>query len=482
MIELPRHPKYNLPAKRWCSASYGRERLFQALSTYELWDETVALCHGMHLEPTEVEEEEVKRLRCLGTAYVRRGDLENGVAQLLELEERRARLAAERERAGREAEERERKAIEAGKVDATASPPQAGSAASGAASAGSDDEKARVDKAVAEARRPFDERVGRLERAMEEIEGHLAVADGALAAGLELLRKAGGVDALYLARLELELEQSRQGGADDEQVGKVLEKAREHVVKRPNEVQPLACFAALLWRAGREREASIAFEDLRALSESIDLESGSPVFARVAPIAAAVELPADWRVRRPPRHDVGDRLDFEALGPFRWQPAPAPAWTLADAFGRTRSLADYRGRPLVVIFYLGFGCLHCAEQIGIFAARAGSFAAAGISLVAVSTDRQADLGKAVKDFSAQSSVQELAFPLVADPALEVFKAYRAYDDFERQPLHGTFLIDGAGLVRWQDISFEPFKDAEFVLREACRLLGRAPPAPERRKL
>ena len=59
---------------------------------------------------------------------------------------------------------------------------------------------------------------------------------------------------------------------------------------------------------------------------------------------------------------------------------------------------------------------------------------------------------------------------MADSSLETFKAYRCYDDFEQQPLHGTFLIDGQGLVRWQDISYQPFMDTKFVLGEAQRLL------------
>jgi hypothetical protein len=59
--------------------------------------------------------------------------------------------------------------------------------------------------------------------------------------------------------------------------------------------------------------------------------------------------------------------------------------------------------------------------------------------------------------------------------LKVFKQYRAYDDFEQQPLHGTFLIDRQGLVRWQDISYEPFTEVEFLLRESKRLLAQNPP-------
>ncbi|MDB4610063.1 peroxiredoxin family protein, partial [Verrucomicrobia bacterium] len=61
-------------------------------------------------------------------------------------------------------------------------------------------------------------------------------------------------------------------------------------------------------------------------------------------------------------------------------------------------------------------------------------------------------------------------PLVSDADLRIFKTYRAFDDFENQPLHGTFLIDGDGLVRWQDISYEPFNNPDFLLKEAKRLL------------
>ena len=53
-------------------------------------------------------------------------------------------------------------------------------------------------------------------------------------------------------------------------------------------------------------------------------------------------------------------------------------------------------------------------------------------------------------------------PMLADPKLELFKLYRAYDDFESQPLHGTFLIDAQGNVRFQRISADPFLDVEFI--------------------
>jgi hypothetical protein len=38
-------------------------------------------------------------------------------------------------------------------------------------------------------------------------------------------------------------------------------------------------------------------------------------------------------------------------------------------------------------------------------------------------------------------------------------------------LHGTFLIDADGKVRWQDIGHEPFNEVDFLLEESSRLLS-----------
>ena len=37
-------------------------------------------------------------------------------------------------------------------------------------------------------------------------------------------------------------------------------------------------------------------------------------------------------------------------------------------------------------------------------------------------------------------------------------------------LHGTFLIDPSGKLRWMDVGPEPFQDPKFLLEEAKRLL------------
>ncbi len=123
-----------------------------------------------------------------------------------------------------------------------------------------------------------------------------------------------------------------------------------------------------------------------------------------------------------------------------------------------------------------------------FAKAKGEFDAAGLSLIAISSDDQAGLKQSIENYKDGT----FPIPLLADNTLGTFKAFRCFDDFENQPLHGTFFIDGNGLVRWHDIGFQPFTDHKFVIQEARRLLGQvsqpaaavaaapmapAPPAP-----
>ena len=86
MVEIPRHPKYNTPGGG--SAHFGRLRLFDELVRYELWDELLTLCDTPYLEPTDIPAEQVKRLRYLGVAALRKGDLQRGMEQIRTLEER----------------------------------------------------------------------------------------------------------------------------------------------------------------------------------------------------------------------------------------------------------------------------------------------------------------------------------------------------------------------------------------------------------
>jgi len=147
----------------------------------------------------------------------------------------------------------------------------------------------------------------------------------------------------------------------------------------------------------------------------------------------------------------------------------APAWALTDGTGKTISLAQYEGRPVVVIFYRGYGCLQCMEQLNNFAGKAREFEKQGIKVVAISTDAPDKLNKSLAPYKDKGG---FPFPLVSDAKLDVFKAYRCLD-FDDQPLHGTFLVDAQGRIRFRNISDEPFNNPSFLLNEGRELLGLA---------
>lgn len=473
MIELPRHPRYNTLAKSG-STRHGRQRLFDTLSRYELWAESIELCHMPYLEPTNEYKRQIKRQRHLGAAYLRSGDVEKGVALLTEL---KTQLDAEKQNKDKDVTEAEakkqkelidQKAIDKAATDAEAKAKTDGkneeetqqaktAAADEARKKELEKHKKKIDEAKKAAAKPFDAKIGELDKAVNELSGHEAVARSDFKAALPMLKKAGGVDAMYLALVR------HRGGETDAAIAD----ARKHVESRKNQTQPIACLVDLLWQAGKKEDAKQSFEQLRDMSSSIDMSS--PVFQRLKPIAAELGFSENWIKSAKPRDDIGDRPALDSLGSFRWQPSPATDWELLGSDGKPRSLKQYTqaGKPVVVIFYLGFGCLHCAEQLQKFAPLMKDFNEAGIEMIAVSSDDMSGLKQSIENYDKG----ELPIPLLANEELDVFKAYRAYDDFEQQPLHGTFLIAPDGLVLWQDISYQPFMDGKFLLAEAQRLLG-----------
>ena len=97
----------------------------------------------------------------------------------------------------------------------------------------------------------------------------------------------------------------------------------------------------------------------------------------------------------------------------------------------------------------------------------------GVDVVAIGSDTVATTKQAFLDLGPD---ERMPFAMLCDPELEAFKRWRCYDDFEDMTLHGTFLVDAEGRVRWQDISYEPFTEIEWLLGESRRLLALPAPA------
>lgn len=425
MVSMPRHPQWNHIGKSG-SFKYGRQRLADMLRAWQLHDQLLAYSQTAYFGPVDSETEDLTRQRYIAAAYAAVGKAEQAAGIRGELQSALDAEQKEQQTAGVKAQQ---EATEAKK---------------------SDDE---VKKSRKQAEDKFNSRIRDLEKAIAEIDGRLAAGKGQFEEALQLFKKADGVPTEEVIAVML------QAGKPDDAV----KRAAQNVTSNRNEVRPLICQVETLWAVGKKEEAKKAFEQLRTLSQDID--SHLPVVRRLEPIAEELGFGKSWQTVLAVRNDIGARPPLDSLGPFRWEPVAAPLWSLTNQDEKTVSLADHRGRPVIVIFYLGAGCLHCAEQIQKFGKHADQFRNSGFDIVAVSTDKQRILRSAWKDLE-----HKLPFDLVSDAELSVFKQYRCYDDFEQQALHGTFLIDGTGRVRWQDISYEPFMDADFLLEEGQRLL------------
>ncbi len=427
LIEMPRHPKHNGGGKSG-APNFGRTRLLETAVRYELWDELIELSERGYLDPQDDANLDMQRVRALGAAYFAKGRKDDGLKLVADVEARLAKLKKEQDDAGTKAE----KEAQDKKQPAD-----------------------KVTKAKTDARNGFNARVTTLEHAIQSLKGHEQLAAGDGKQALAHFLKAGNVSKELLSRVHF--------AAGDK--AKAEQSALEAKNAADKQVHPLANYVDILQRVGKTKEAQDAFKQLRDLARHTELDA--PIFKRLAPVAKALNLPDDWRLKPESATDIGPRPDLDSLGPLAWRPSPAPGFQLPDANGKQISLAQYRGKPVVLIFYLGFGCVHCVEQLRAFKPMTEEFQRAGIEILAVSTDSVADIKKSLVDAKQDG---KYPFPIVSDNSMQVFKAYRAYDDFEKLPLHATLLLDPSGNVLWQDISYEPFADAKFMLKESQRLL------------
>jgi peroxiredoxin Q/BCP len=132
--------------------------------------------------------------------------------------------------------------------------------------------------------------------------------------------------------------------------------------------------------------------------------------------------------------------------PVRLEPGdPAPDFTLPDADGRPVSLADHRGRRVVVYCYPAAMTPGCTTQAVDFTAAAGDLAEAGLDIIGISPDPPAKLQR----FREKEG---LGITLVSDEDKEVLRAYGA---FGPKKLYGkevvgvirsTFVVDAEGRI------------------------------------
>src|SRR3954470_12189315 len=101
--------------------------------------------------------------------------------------------------------------------------------------------------------------------------------------------------------------------------------------------------------------------------------------------------------------------------------APAPDFTLPRDGGRTVSLGDFKGKPLVLYFYPKADTPGCTRESQAFSALRNEFAAAGTAIVGVSADPVTAQNK----FKAK---YDLAIPLASDETHRMLAAYGVWGE------------------------------------------------------
>ncbi len=113
---------------------------------------------------------------------------------------------------------------------------------------------------------------------------------------------------------------------------------------------------------------------------------------------------------------------------------PAPDFTLPDADGNSVSLADFRGRHVIVYFYPAASTPGCTKQACDFRDNLSELNSRDYTVLGISPDKPAKL---VKFRDAEG----LTFPLLSDADKSVLEAYGAYGE---KKLYGKTMV---GVIR-----------------------------------
>ena len=154
------------------------------------------------------------------------------------------------------------------------------------------------------------------------------------------------------------------------------------------------------------------------------------------------------------------RTGLDKYGPAIWKPFAAPQLQVRDHAGAPVTLDQFRGRNVVLVFYLGVGCAHCVQQIKDLNERKERWKALDTDVLAVSADTPESNAKSQESFAVR---------LLSDPQFENARRFKSYDDFEEMPIHSTILIDKEGRVHWARHGAGPFTDYEFLIKQLQRM-------------
>ncbi|AXB46076.1 MULTISPECIES: redoxin domain-containing protein [Actinomycetes] len=125
----------------------------------------------------------------------------------------------------------------------------------------------------------------------------------------------------------------------------------------------------------------------------------------------------------------------------------APDFTLPDAKNRPVSLADFRGHPVLLVFYPLDWSHGCSRQLELYQQELPEFASRGVTVLGISAD-------SLYSHGAWAAVRGITFPLLADfhPKGEVARRYQVWRESDGFSERALYLVDADGVIRYAHVS------------------------------
>jgi peroxiredoxin len=118
----------------------------------------------------------------------------------------------------------------------------------------------------------------------------------------------------------------------------------------------------------------------------------------------------------------------------------APDFTLPGTGDRSYSLSEYRGQPVVLVFYPGDNTPVCTKQLTSYTENIGQFAEVGAQVLAISP-------QSVESHEGFAAKHGFTFPLLADTDKKVAAVYGTLGPLGF-PRRSVFVVDGEGVIRY----------------------------------
>jgi peroxiredoxin len=125
----------------------------------------------------------------------------------------------------------------------------------------------------------------------------------------------------------------------------------------------------------------------------------------------------------------------------------APDFRLPSTPDQTLSLMEFRGQPVILVFYPEDWSPVCSDQLALYQELLPEFQKFNAELLGISVD-------GIWSHLAFAKDRNLEFPLLADfePKGEVARMYQVYRAADGTSERALYVIDADGIVRWSYVS------------------------------